>query len=232
MSKVVLITGARKGIGLAMCNHYLSKGYYVCGCSRKESDLEHENYHHYKVDVSHETEIIKMVRNIKKTHKRIDVLINNAGKASMNHLSLTSISTVDSIFDTNFKGTFLLTREVSKLMVRKRYGRIVNLSSIAVPLNLEGEAAYASSKAAIECFTKISAKELSPFNITVNVIGPTPIETDLIKNVPGKKINSLIENQGIKRMGKVSDVLNVVDFFISDQSDFITGQTIYLGGVV
>jgi 3-oxoacyl-[acyl-carrier protein] reductase len=133
--------------------------------------------------------------------------------------------------ETNFIGTFLLCREAAKLMRKRKFGRIVNLASVAVPLKLEGEAVYAASKAAILSFTQIAAKELAPFGITVNAVGPTPIQTDLIKSVPEEKIEKLISLQPIARLGKLEDVSNVIDFFIQPESDFITGQVIFLGGV-
>jgi 3-oxoacyl-[acyl-carrier protein] reductase len=107
----------------------------------------------------------------------------------------------------------------------------VNLASVAVPLKLEGEAVYAASKAAVLSFTQIAAKELASFGITVNAVGPTPIQTDLIKAVPKEKIEKLISLQTIPRPGKLEDVANVIDFFIQPESDFITGQVIFLGGV-
>ena len=135
------------------------------------------------------------------------------------------------LFETNFLGTFLCSRQAVKLMQKNKFGRIVNFSTVAVPLNLEGEAIYASSKCAVEQFTKIFAKEIAPFGITVNIIGPTPIQTDLIKAVPKIKIDELLNQQAIKRMGNFDDIINVVNFFIKNESNFITGQTIYLGGV-
>ena len=117
------------------------------------------------------------------------------------------------------------------MMRKKTNGKIVNFSTVASPLNLEGEAIYASSKAAVQKFSQVAAKEFAPFGITVNCIGPTPIKTDLIKAVPKDKIDILLNSQAIKRLGLKEDVLNVIDFFLSDKSDFITGQTIYLGGI-
>ena len=116
-------------------------------------------------------------------------------------------------------------------MQKNKFGRIVNFSTVAVPLNLEGEAIYAASKSAIEQFTKVLSKEVANMGITVNTIGPTPIDTDLIKAVPKDKINELLSQQAIKRLGSFDDVINVIDFYINSKSDFITGQTIYLGGV-
>jgi 3-oxoacyl-[acyl-carrier protein] reductase len=159
------------------------------------------------------------------------VLINNAGIASMNHFMLTPTSTVERVFATNVFGTFNTMREVSKVMMSAKYGRIVNFATVATPLNLEGEAAYAASKAAVESLTRVAARELAPFNVTVNAVGPTPVMTDLIRTVPKQKMDALINTQAIRRMGEHIDVANVIDFFISKQSDFVTGQTLYLGGI-
>ena len=116
-------------------------------------------------------------------------------------------------------------------MIKNRFGRIVNFTTVAVPLNLEGELVYASSKSAVEEMTRILSKELSSFNITVNAIGPTPIKTDLTRVVPKDKLDDIIEQQTIKRFGDMRDIVNVVDFFIKEESNFITGQKIYLGGL-
>lgn len=231
MSLVFVITGTRKGLGKQLAEFYLSNGHTVIGCSRKGTDIEHPNYQHYTLDVSDEKLVIKMVREIKKQYGRIDVLLNNAGIAAMNHLLTTPTNTAKRIFDTNFFGTFIFTREIAKVMIKNKTGRIINYTTVAVPFQLEGEAVYAASKAAIECLTKISAKELSEYNITVNAIGPTPVKTDLIRNVPDNKLDLLLDSQAIRRFGELKDVLNVINFFINDESDFITGQTIYLGGV-
>lgn len=228
---IILITGTRKGIGNQLAKYYLHCGHIVIGCSRSQSDLEHENYSHYCLDVANEQEVNNLFMNIRKKHNRLDVLINNAGIAAMNHTILTPLSTVNKLFDTNFAGTFLFSRQAIKLMQKNKFGRIVNFSTVAVPLNLEGEAIYAASKAAVEQLTRVLAKEVAFMGITVNTIGPTPIETDLIKTVPKNKIEELLQQQAIKRLGIFEDVINVIDFYISNRSNFISGQTIYLGGV-
>ena len=172
-----------------------------------------------------------MLHSIYRQHGRIDVLINNAGIASMNHSLLMPLNTVKKIFSTNVYGTFLFCRETAKLMMKKKYGRIVNFATVATPINLEGESAYAASKAAVESFTRIMAREYAPFNVTVNAVGPTPVATDLIKGVAEDKIQQLLQTQALKRLGSLADIANVVDFFIRRESDFITGQVLYLGGV-
>lgn len=161
------------------------------------------------------------IRQAKQIFGTIDVLINNAGIASLNHSLLTPGSTVKKIFETNFFGSFYFARECAKAM-KNNGGRIINFSTVAVPMNLEGELVYASSKSAVEKMTKIMAKELSHFNITVNAIGPSPIYTDLIKVVPKDKVKELLNKQAIQRLGDFSDIENVIDFFISEKSNFIT----------
>lgn len=231
MKRIIIITGTRKGIGYYLATAYLRQGDEVYGCSRRSCDIVHDNYHHACLDVANEEEVIAFVRNIYKIHRRIDVLINNAGIASMNHVLLTPYTTARRVFDTNFMGTFLMCREVAKYMIKSKAGRIVNYSTVAVPLHLQGELVYAASKAAIEELTKILAGEVGESDVTVNAIGPTPIDTDLIKNVPADKIEKLIGRQSVKRLGTYEDVKNVIDFFVSPGSSFITGQVLYLGGV-
>ena len=229
--KTIVITGTRKGIGKEMAKHYLAEGWQVVGCSRGEGSIKHAHYQHFALDVSDEDAVIAMARTIKASHGQLDALLNNAGIASMNHALLTPASTVNRILQTNVVGTFLFCREMAKLMRRTRNGRIINFTTVAHPLNLEGEAIYAASKAAVESLTRILARELAELNITVNAIGPTPIATDLIRGVPRAKMDALLARQAVRRMGEVRDVINAVDFYLREESDFITGQVLYLGGI-
>ncbi len=228
---VMLITGTRKGIGRYLVEHYSARGWQVIGCSRKPMDAPMANYRHYCLDVADETHVKMLFADVRKTYNRLDVLINNAGIAAMNHALLTPLSAVQNILNTNIVGTFLFCREAAKLMQKNRWGRIVNFSTVAVPFNLEGEAIYAASKSAVETLTRILARELADYNITVNAIGPTPVQTDLIRAVPRERIDDLLKRQAIHRLGEFRDVVNVIDFFIRPESDLVTGQVMYLGGV-
>jgi 3-oxoacyl-[acyl-carrier protein] reductase len=230
-NRVVLITGTRKGIGRALVEHYAGSGFRVVGCSRSPFGGELPNYRHYCLDVSDELAVKRMFSEIRKQEDRLDVLINNAGIASMNHSLLTPIAAVNKILATNFTGTFLFCREAARLMQLRRHGRIVNFATVAVPLKLEGEAVYAASKAAVISLTQILAREFADFGVTVNAIGPTPIRTDLISGISPEKLDALIERQAIKRYGELQDVIHVIDFFVQPGSDFVTGQVIFLGGV-
>jgi 3-oxoacyl-[acyl-carrier protein] reductase len=228
---VIVITGSRKGIGRYLAEYYLKKGAIVVGCSREQSDLSMKNYYHFQSDVSDEKSVNELCKNIRQHFKVIDVLINNAGAASMNHFMLTPASTAKRLMELNYLGVYHCTRAFINLLKKSANPRIINFSTVAVPLALAGEIAYVASKSAIEAFTRVLAKELAQFKITVNAVGPTPVDTDLIAHIPHEKLQSLMAQQAITRMGKFSDISNVIDFFISPASDFITGQIIYLGGV-
>jgi 3-oxoacyl-[acyl-carrier protein] reductase len=227
---VTLVTGSRKGLGRFLAERLLAQGHIVIGCSRSAAGWQHENYHHFEMDVCDEGAARRVFSEIRKRFRRLDHLVNNAGVASMNHCMLTPLDIVRHVFETNVYGTFVFCREAAKLM-RGTGGRIVNFSTVAVPLRLEGEAIYAASKGAVEILTRVLAKELGPFDITVNAVAPTPIDTDLIRNVPKEKIQAILDQQAIHRMATAEDVANVVDFFMDPASGFVTGQILYLGGL-
>ena len=227
---VALVTGSRRGIGRHIAGHLVARGYSVVGCSPHTADWELEGYEHEVADVGSEEHVVALLRGIRKRHGGLSVLVNNAGAASMNHVLTTPGETVERIVRTNLTGTILVSRESAKLMMPGRWGRIVNLSTIAVPLRLEGEAIYASAKAGVEVFTRILARELAPLGITVNAIGPAPTPTDLTRGVPSEALEALIGRLAVKRPGTIADVTNVLDFLLRRESDTVTGQIIYLGG--
>jgi 3-oxoacyl-[acyl-carrier protein] reductase len=226
----ILITGANRGLGRALAEHYLETGDQVTGCSRGSSDLVHDRYTHFCLDVADAAAVQELFKEVRKAAGGLDVLVNNAGVASMNPIALTPIESARRVIDTNLVGTFLFTHAAIRLLRSSPAGRIVNVTSIAVPLRLEGEALYAASKSAIETFTRITAKEVALFGITCNAVGPSPVRTALTERIPDDKMKSLLSRQAIARWADPRDVVNVVDFFLRPESAMVTGQVVYLGG--
>jgi 3-oxoacyl-[acyl-carrier protein] reductase len=228
---VTLITGTRTGIGRYLAEHYVRLGHCVVGCSRRDVEWSLPGYQHYLADVADEQAVKQLFVETRRQFGRLDHLINNAGIAAMNHSLLTPLSSVHDVLQTNVVGTFLFCREAAKLMKNHAFGRIVNFTTVAVPLKLAGEAIYVASKAAVLSLTEVLAREFAPYGITVNAIGPGPIETDLIRPVPKDKLDQLVARQAIPRFGTFADVANVIDFFLKKESSLITGQNLFLGGV-
>jgi len=228
---VALVTGSRTGLGRFLAEWLVGRGHRVVGCSRQPADWTLDGYEHVIADVREERQVVALLEHVRRTHGRLDVCINNAGIASMNHALLVPAETIERVLAVNVQGTFLVARESAKLMQKRKSGRIVNFTTVAVPMRLEGEALYAASKGAVETLTRVLAREFAPMGITVNAVGPTPIDTDLIRNVPAASIQKLVDRLAIPRKGEPADVMNVVDFFMRPESGAITGQVIYLGGM-
>src|SRR5207247_2130598 len=182
-----------------LAKHYLQQGDVVVGCGRGESTLDHPHYTHACLDVTDEPAVRRLFKEIRSRLGCLDALINNAGIASMNPIALTPFETAQRIMGTNFLGTFLFTHAAIRLLRTSGSGRIVNVTSIAVPLRLEGEAIYAASNSATEIFTRITAREVGQFGITCNAVGPSPVRTRLTESVPEDKIEALIARQAVPR---------------------------------
>jgi 3-oxoacyl-[acyl-carrier protein] reductase len=227
----VFITGGRRGLGEALARHYVSRGDLVTTCSRSEMPLlDPERHLHYVADVSDAAALERALERVRDDRGYLDALVNNAGIASMNAVALTPTETVQRLMRTNVEAVMVATRAAFRLLRHSSAGRVVNMSTVAVPLRLEGEAVYAASKAAVETFTRVAAKEYGPFGITCNAVGPSPVATDLTARVPAEKMDRLIREQAIRRWATPEDVINVVDFFLSPASQMVTGQVVYLGG--
>lgn len=230
-ARKILVTGSSRGLGRAFTEHYLQKGDEVYGCARSESEITDSNYHHFQIDISSPEEISRLFQMLRKQTRTIDVLINNAGIASMNAFALTPEKTYRKVFDINVQGTILFCQKALRFLRNSSNPRIINMSTVAVPFNLEGESIYAASKSAVETLTRIIAREYGHFGITCNAIGPSPIQTALIKGIASEKIDELIQRQAIPKMAMPEDVINLADFYLQPESKMITGQVVYLGGV-
>ena len=228
---VALVTGASKGIGRYLSEHLLRAGYLVVGCSRHAAAWDAENFTHIVCDVADESQVKALFKQVSQSCGRLDVAVNNAGFASMNHVLLTPLSTVETTMRINVAGTFLVAREAIKMMRKRKYGRIVNFSSAVAPMRLAGEAVYVASKCAVTALSQVMAREVADFGITVNIVAPGPTATDMIRGVPKATIEKLVSELPLKRLSTVEDVANVVDFFLRPESSAITGQVVNLCGV-
>jgi 3-oxoacyl-[acyl-carrier protein] reductase len=230
--KIFLISGTSKGIGRHLAEYYLDEGNYVVGCSRSKSDLVNERYTHFEKDVAKEADILEIFKFIRKQYKRIDVLINNA---AINPRILTAgllpYKMIEDTYKVNVFAPMIFCRESIKLMCRKRSGRIINISSMAVKHEVRGESLYTSTKSAITAYTKVISKEINDYGITANVIAPSAIPTDLSAKIDKEALQDVLSRNAIKSLGEMKDVSNAIDFIIREDSSSITGQVIYLGGV-
>jgi 3-oxoacyl-[acyl-carrier protein] reductase len=210
--QVAVVTGASRGLGRFLAEYLCDHGSTVIGLSRTLPDGQ-IRFRHIPLDVTDEAAVATVIAAIAREYQRIDVVINNAGIAAMNHSLLTPVASVERLLRTNFVGAFLVCREAARVMQRRRYGRIVNVSTVAVAMKLAGESAYAASKSALTTWTQIFAREIADFGITVNVVAPGPMETDLIRNVPRAAIDALVARMPIQRLRRFEDVANVGEFF-------------------
>ena len=179
----LVITGTHRGIGKKLAECFLSRGDSVFGCSRHEASVKHENYNHFVADLTDEAAVNEFARTVKKKAGYVDALINNAGIASMNHFLMTPIGTAKNIMSVNYFGAVTVIRAFLNLIKKREHGRIVNFSTVAVALSLEGELAYGSSKATVENLTRVLAKEILALGITVNAVGPAPIRTEIVDGI-------------------------------------------------
>ena len=229
---IILITGTSRGIGRYLAEYYLNKGNYVIGCSRSKSDLVDDDYTHFQKDISKEADILEIFKFIRKQYRRIDVLINNAAiNPNILVAGLLSYEMIEETFKTNVFSSMIFCRESIKLMSRKKFGRIVNISSMAVKHEVIGESLYTSTKAALTAYTKVIAKEINDFGITANILAPSAIHTDLSAKINQEALMEVLSRNAIKSLGEMKDVSTAIDFIISENSSSITGQVIYLGGV-
>jgi len=226
----ILITGSSRGIGRALVDHYLDLGDIVVGCARTRTSLAHERFSEYELDVTDPDAVRNVFRDVCRTIGVLDAVVYNAGIAIMKALALTPAASAQAVMDTNFIGTFVVSQAAIRVLRASPSPRIVNVTSIAVPLRLHGEAVYAASKSAVETFTRIAARELAPFRITCNAVGPSPIRTALTAGVPEHTMQALVDSQPVPKWAEASDVANVIDFFLSPNSGLVTGQVLYLGG--
>ena len=224
---IFLITGSSRGIGKYLAEYYLNKGYKVIGCGRsKSATIFHSEFTYFNCDVTSESNVFEMFAEIKKKFIKIDVVINNAG---INASLALSVLTKDT-FNTNVIATFLISRETAKLMIPNKYGRIINIGSMAAKHEVKGESIYAASKAAVNSMTRVMAKELFPFGITCNVIAPAAVDTSLMAAVNRAELEEVLKRNAVPKIGDMNEISLATDFIINKDNNTLTGQILYLGG--
>lgn len=223
--EIVVVLGASDGLGRALCEA-LSDTYDVIGMARREIDGPLSFTYRSGVDVLDVDGLKAAAREIDRS--RLWGVIVTAGTASMNHFSAVPEATRRRVMDLNFHGVANAIDVFGKLMMRNKRGRIVTFSTVAVPLLLEGEAVYVASKAAVDAYTKVIAKELADWNVTANVIGPGPVETALIAGLSPEMKASLVARMTSKALTESSDVIAATRFLLSKDAQKVTGQTITL----
>lgn len=240
MSKVAFITGATRGIGRAIALELANEGYNIAlnyrtenealeTLKKKISELGVECYP-VQGDVSKAEDSERMTKEIIEHFEQIDVLVNNAGITKDKLIQRMKEEEFTDVINVNLVGTFNITKNVIKYMTKKRYGKIINISSVVGISGNAGQSNYAASKAGIIGFTKSIAKELASRNITANAVAPGFIQTDMT-NVLKDEIKEAIESTiPLKRLGTAEDVAKVVKFLASDDSNYITGQVINVDG--
>jgi 3-oxoacyl-[acyl-carrier protein] reductase len=229
--RVAVVTGSSKGIGRGLAQHFIQQGYRVAGCSRGEAPALSGPYEHARVDVRSEEEVRRWISELGSRYGRIDVLVNNAGISVAALALMTSGDSAADALGTNLLGTFLVSRETARIMLRRKWGRIINVSSIAAAIHMPGSSIYAASKAAITEMAKVLARELAPFSITVNVVAPSIVETGMLKSLAPEVVETYRQALAFKRLCTIDDIGGVISFLASDAASYVTGQVLHLGYV-
>ena len=229
--KIVCITGSSRGVGSKLVDYFINRGALVIGISRTKDQIKLENYHPIQGDISNAEDMKKAFTEIKKNYGTLDILINNAGISHSSQAFFLTIDQASDMININFFGTFIVSKEASKLMMKKKFGRIINIGSICSSVEPIGASIYSATKAAVHSLSNSLAKELAPFNITSNTIALSPFPTDMLNTISEKDVEWYLNEQKIKRLATIDDITNVVEFLCSEKSSFITAQFIQLGGI-
>lgn len=229
--RIVLVTGARRGVGRMLVEHFLAQGAQVIGFSRNADEATAERYTGLAVDVAAPESVAKGFEQIRKQFGRVDIVVNNAAVLTSQYAMIMPPAAAQAMINTNILGTFLVSREAAKLMRKNKWGRIINVGSMAASLEPMGDSVYAATKAAIATLAGVMAKEYAALNITCNTLGITGIATDMLAQLPKATIDGVIAGLPLPRYAQPDDIFNVIDFFASERSGYITAQTVFLGGV-
>ena len=235
--KVILVTGANRGIGLNIIQRLNNDGYTVIGTSRTDDganiisqEIKSTDGKGLRMDVTNQESINSAIKNIQDEYGALYGLVNNAGVTNDNLLMRMTEEQWLSVIETNLTSIYRVTKSIIKDMMKAREGRIVNIGSIVGMMGNAGQSNYSASKSGLLGFTKSLARELSSRNINVNSISPGFIDTDMTKALSDEQIDSLSKNIPLGRIAESSEVSSVVSFLLSDDSSYITGEYINVNG--
>ena len=234
MSKIVLVTGASRGIGLEAAKHFSKEGYKVIGSSRGIFNLGEligdESAISVQLDLMSKESIKNLFEDLKSEDLLPSVLVNNAGITKDQLFLRMKDEDWDDVIETNLNGLFRVTKAFIKPMVKNKFGRVINISSVSGLMGNSGQVNYSSSKSAMVGFSRSLAKELGSRNITSNVVAPGFIETDMTTFLNDDEKVEVSKNIPMRRFGTVEDVAKCIVFLASDEANYITGQTISVDG--
>src|SRR5216117_4096289 len=234
--KVAVVTGGTRGIGHDICRAFVEAGANVALCSRVGAAAEQTasglggGARGYACDVRIPAQVEAFAKAVDKDFGQIDVLVNNAGFTKDTLLFLMTEADWDSVVDTNLKGTFLMTKYAARGMIKRRWGRVINITSVVGLNGNKGQSNYSASKAGIIGFTKSIAKELASRNVLVNAVAPGYIETELTKGISAEARQYFLDNIPLGRLGQGSNIASAVLFLASDLASYITGQVLVVDG--
>lgn len=234
MSKIVLVTGASRGIGLEAAKHFSKEGYKVIGSSRGDFNLGEligdKSAISVQLDLMSKESVKNLFADLKSDDLLPSVLVNNAGITKDQLFLRMKDEDWDDVIETNLNGLFRVTKAFIKPMVKNKFGRVINISSVAGLMGNSGQVNYSSSKSAMVGFSRSLAKELGSRNITSNVVAPGFIATDMTTFLNDDEKVEVSKNIPMKRFGTVQDVAKCIVFLASDEANYITGQTISVDG--
>ena len=231
--KTALITGASRGIGNAIAFHLKKEGYRVLGTATSSagaSKLEEEGIEGLVLDLNSAESKEQLWEQIETKEIKISVLVNNAGITRDNIVLRMSEDEWQDIMNVNLNGTFYLSKKVLKMMLKLKWGRIINITSTSASIGNKGQSNYSAAKAGVEAFTKSLAREVGSRNITINSIAPGFIDTDMTQQSDGVNMDDLIKEIPLGRFGKPDEVAHLASFLCSDEASYITGQAIHING--
>ena len=237
--KIALVTGASRGIGAEIALELSKNGMFVIGTATSDGGAKsiEENFKTNQqkgiglvLNVNDNKSIESLIQNIEDSYGSISILVNNAGINKDTLLMKMKDEDWDDVINTNLKSVFKLSQSVIRKMMKNRYGRIINISSVVGHTGNAGQTNYTASKAGMTGFTKSLAQEVGSRGITVNCVAPGFIDTDMTKSLPDTYKDELLSKIPLRRLGSTKDIAHAVTFLASDHAGYITGETLHING--